>query len=118
MQVLNYIAQNQNLWKLQGDLNCLIEWSDKWLLRFNAAKCKAMHCGQTNPRTDCYMNQPDKIQTRSLDNTSVERDLGVYVTNKTLIHWKRYNAVNKACERTAKRVISRAIEAAEFEQHG
>ena len=73
---------------LQNDLNCLIEWSDRWLLRFNAAKCKVMHCGHSNPGTDYCMHQPDANQPTFLDKTSVEKDIGVYVTNtfKPTIH--------------------------------
>jgi len=30
---------------LQEDLTNLQNWSDKWLLQFNAEKCKVMHVG-------------------------------------------------------------------------
>jgi len=31
--------------RLQQDLEKLESWSDTWLLRFNAEKCKVMHVG-------------------------------------------------------------------------
>ena len=30
---------------LKEDLNRLMEWSNRWLLRFSAEKCKVMHIG-------------------------------------------------------------------------
>ena len=30
---------------LQDDLNKLVAWSDKWLLKFNPEKCKVLHIG-------------------------------------------------------------------------
>ncbi|XP_072023434.1 uncharacterized protein [Amphiura filiformis] len=33
---------------IQEDLNHLKDWSESWLLRFNASKCKCMHMGINN----------------------------------------------------------------------
>jgi hypothetical protein len=30
---------------LQNDINNLVHWSDKWLLKFNKSKCKHVHLG-------------------------------------------------------------------------
>jgi len=30
---------------LQQDLERLVQWSEKWLLKFNPSKCKVMHIG-------------------------------------------------------------------------
>lgn len=81
---------------LQNDLDLLMEWSDKWLLRFNTNKCKVMHCGPKNPRTDYEMTQHDTRQPAPLSKTTFEKDLGVYVTNtlKPSMHCKK--AANKA----------------------
>ena len=35
---------------LQNDIDRLDEWSDKWKLRFNVAKCKTMHIGYHNDK--------------------------------------------------------------------
>ena len=37
--------------KLQHDLDTLNKWSEEWLLKFNVAKCRVMHCGTQNPGT-------------------------------------------------------------------
>ena len=40
--------------ELQESLDQLIEWTDKWLLRFNNQKCHALHLGRNNPNYE-YM---------------------------------------------------------------
>ena len=42
---------------------------------FNVGKCKVMHLGRANMNTDYYMN------SRKLENTSMEKDLGVITTS-------------------------------------
>ena len=80
---------------LQDDLRTLDDWSQKWLLKFNADKCVVMHCGVTNPRANYTMKQTDGRE-RVLKETELERDLGVYVasTMKPTTHCQR--AANRA----------------------
>ena len=59
---------------LQRDLNKLEEWSRKWLLQFNKAKCSVVHFGHFNPIYPYCLN--DKI----LANSHEEKDLGVIVS--------------------------------------
>ena len=33
---------------LQADIDALVQWSERWLLPFNATKCKVMHLGHQN----------------------------------------------------------------------
>ena len=61
--------------KIQEHLEKLQEWSDTWLLRFNAGKCKTMHIGSGNPNCDYHMGET------TLDGTEEEKDLGVYITS-------------------------------------
>ena len=65
---------------LQHDLKKLEQWSDSWLLRFNASKCKIMHLGATNTKEDYYMRD-NHGQERKLEETVLEKDLGIYVSN-------------------------------------
>ena len=60
---------------IQQDLNSLQKWSDTWLLRFNATKCKSMHMGTTNKKRDYYLG--DQL----LPKTEEEKDLGVIITD-------------------------------------
>ena len=59
------------------DLERLVQWSEKWLLKFNPSKCKVMHVGH-NLSTSYIMR--DGNQTAELESTDKEKDLGIYVT--------------------------------------
>ena len=62
---------------LQRDLDRLGEWSKTWLLTFNPEKCKVMHIGHELPTVYTMKDGNKMIQ---LESTSVEKDLGVWVT--------------------------------------
>ena len=59
---------------LQQDLHTLEKWSDTWLLKFNASKCKCMHMGKDNPPRSYILN---RVEIQPEDE---EKDLGVYLT--------------------------------------
>ena len=63
--------------KLQNDLDSLCVWSDKWQLRFNASKYKVLHIRSANPH---YMYSMESIDgTAQLEETELEKDLGVHI---------------------------------------
>ena len=64
---------------LQSDLNKLMDWSSKWLLKFNTDKCKVMHCGHANATFDYAMND-DGGTSMILKKTDLERDLGIIIS--------------------------------------
>ena len=64
--------------KLQGDINSLLDWVDKWQMQFNAAKCKVLHVGKKNPRFRYTMGGLAPAG-RVLENTAEEKDIGVMV---------------------------------------
>ena len=59
---------------LQQDLNSLQCWSEKWLLRFNASKCKRMHMGNNNQGTEYNLGG------EVIPHGKEEKDLGVIIT--------------------------------------
>jgi len=61
---------------LQDDLNKLMSWSDKWLLKFNPEKCKVMHIGH-GLRTEYEMIEDG--ESHKLQSSQEERDLGIYI---------------------------------------
>jgi len=71
----------------------LENWSDKWLLRFSAAKCKVMHIGH-NTKTKYFLH--DNGLTTELEEVGEERDLGVLVSEDLKPSKQCVAAANKA----------------------
>jgi hypothetical protein len=61
--------------RLQAALDNLLKWSEKWGMRFNVQKCKVMHLGRTNIKSE-YSMAGSKLAV-----TSEEKDLGVLLTD-------------------------------------
>ena len=71
-KVYRRIATTEDVETLQRDMDRLSEWSRKWLLSFNVAKCKTMHIGHSNPRNTSRI---------TLEKSDLEKDLGVFVSS-------------------------------------
>ena len=68
--------------QLQTDLNNLVEWVDKWQMKFNAGKCHVLHLGHGNVNQNYYMKDQNSTDMQQLDSTQEEKDLGVLVDNE------------------------------------
>ena len=60
--------------QLQGDLNKLTEWSEKWQMLFNYWKCKCLHTGHGNE--DAQYAMGDTV----LNTTVKKKDLGLTIS--------------------------------------
>jgi hypothetical protein len=60
---------------LQSALNKLCDWTDKWGMQFNVAKCKVMKFGRNNP------NYEYEMRGQKLEEVDSERDIGVMVSS-------------------------------------
>ena len=69
------VSTPEKVERLQLDLQRLGEWSEKWQMPFNAAKCKVMHIGYRNPQSEYF------LQGKALESTDSEKDLGVVITS-------------------------------------
>ena len=74
-KVFSVVASQDDIKKLQEDLNNLCRWSTEWLMLFNVEKCKVMHIGYNNCHASYTMEQ------NTLDAVAEERDLGVIMQN-------------------------------------
>ena len=78
--------------RLQADLTRLQGWTRQWLLLFNASKCKVLRIGHNPPAATYTMDTIDG-QSRELEESACERDLGVLIDNKLkfsqkLMQWR------------------------------
>ena len=87
--------------QIQHDLETLEKWSDTWLLRFNASKCKCMHMGHENPAR-CYTLNGETIQA-----VDEEKDLGVYLSSDCKPSLQCTKAAGKAMQ--SLRIIKRTF---------
>ena len=72
-KVGNTINAPEDAQCLQTTLNRLVDWSNKWGMQFNFAKCKVLHLGRTNPRYDYTMGGTQVAKTEE------EKDIRVLV---------------------------------------
>ena len=73
-QAIKAVSDNK---LLQQSINDLVQWTEKWLLKFNNDKCKILHLGKNNPKYKYFIKQGD--QTTELLETVSEKDLGVFI---------------------------------------
>ena len=72
---LAMLIQNQeDAERFQQVIDRLCEWSDRWEMAFNVAKCKILHFGRKNPKFE-YGMRGEKIEE-----ATEEKDLGVWVS--------------------------------------
>jgi hypothetical protein len=69
---------------LQDDLDNMQEWSNKWLLRFHPEKCHVLKLGSKKSDAVYVMKgkRGGEDYTVKLEESEVEKDLGVFVDNK------------------------------------
>ena len=91
---------------LQDDLDTLVNWSKDWHMSFNHDKCKVMNICKNKSskpmvnevpiKSDYTMAVIGKDERYILDQTRVERDLGIQLSDD--LKWKTQviTAVNKA----------------------
>ena len=68
---------------LQKDLDSLQLWSDNWLLRFHPEKCQVLKLGYRKSEANYYMRgtRDGEDYNVMLQESEVERDLGVFIDN-------------------------------------
>jgi hypothetical protein len=76
---------------LQKDLDYLTGWELTWQLRFNVEKCKVMHLGGDKNNQFNY-----SLNHVRLDKTTLEKDLGVWMSNDLASSLHVLKAVSKA----------------------
>ena len=65
---------------IQEDIYSLQNWSDRWNLYFNVAKCHVMHVGVKNEKCDYTMKLENELKT--IESCEEEKDLGITFDSK------------------------------------
>eukprot|EP00794_Sanderia_malayensis_P014125 gene14125-15603_t len=73
-----------------SDLNAMVAWSDRWLLKFHPDKCKVLTVGNNGGGNKYY------IQDHELAPTDKEKDLGVVIDKELKFEHHIQDKVNKA----------------------
>ena len=89
-KVFRNIRSQDDMEKLQRDLDCMRRWSEKWLLFFHPKKCKFMRLGNYDERHNGYK------MSEQLDEVSSEKDIGVVIDNKLSFSDHLAEKINKA----------------------
>ena len=87
--------------ELQEDLDCIFNWSDTWQMKFQPTKCKVLSLGnrQENeiPKLYLYSRKEDgSLEKVQLEQTEVEKDIGVYVDQELNFKEQITSKTNKA----------------------
>ncbi len=85
--------QNQTS-AFQDDLSKLQAWSDTWKLRFNETKCTTLYLGKDN--TKHIYNMSTSNGPVNLDESEMEKDLGVQIDNPLKFDIHITDAIKKA----------------------
>ena len=107
-KVYRYIKSHEDCGNLQEDLNKLSQWSKSWLLSFNIDKCKRMHIGRGNPHYEYSMYDDQRKELVPLEETTKEKDLGVWITDDLKPSYQCSKAAEKGMR--ALRMIRRSFE--------
>ena len=92
-KIYSEIRNEDDSKNLQKGIDNLVEWSSRWLMKFNAKKCKILHLGKNNPNHEYFMTNGTEVN--KLDSTTCEKDLGVNVD--PLLSFD--NHINMACSK-------------------
>jgi hypothetical protein len=59
---------------LQGEVEKIVEWTRKWLMRLNENKCKVMYIGGERDKNIFTIESYDGSTRTNLNETTLERD--------------------------------------------
>ena len=88
-QLCSCVERQEDCHRLQEDINKLVNWSEKWPMRFNTEKCKVIHFGHNNKHQHYFMKDSKLSTTREM------KDLRVLITDNLKPSSQCAAAVNK-----------------------
>ena len=91
-KVYTVVNKEEEQHSLQNDINNLVHWSDKWLLKFNKSKYKHVHLGHAT-------NKKYNIGENEINQVTGEKDLGILIDDKLKFQQHINQQKNKASQR-------------------
>ena len=101
-KLIGIIRNHDDIRILQEDLDALGKWAKGWRMLFHPDKCKVMEISNSktsrNPRICLTMVKNDSSDRHTLAETTMERDLGVLITNNLKFDQQSKHAAAKATQ--------------------
>ena len=85
-KLISVLDEDYKCSMLQEDLNKISEWCKKWLILLNAQKCKVIHFGSKNKKTNYFLFNHKTNESDILEKSDVEKDLGIFFSSN--LKWK------------------------------
>jgi len=82
--------------RLQADLDTIVTWTEKWLLKLNAKKCKILTLGRADKRYPFTYRIQDGSNSQDLSSSLEEKDLGVLVDSDLKFDTHIYSKIKTA----------------------
>ena len=93
-KIYRVVRNDKDAEMLQGDINAIKKWAETWMMKFNVSKCKHMRISRNSANPDYFMGNENGPQR--LENITVEKDLGILITNNMKTVDQCTEAANKA----------------------
>ena len=98
-KLISTIKNRLDITQLQNDIDNLVKWSNDWQMTFNKEKCKYMvvkkgTLGISLNNIELVIN--DQSSSYVMENTKIERDLGIYISDDLKWKFQATQAANKA----------------------
>ena len=77
-KIYKRIYDNEDHISMQEDINRMLEWSEKWLLKFHPGKCHVVEISNTRVKNKFEY----KMENTVLEHVDEEKDLGVTIDNQ------------------------------------
>ena len=84
------VERHEDCHTMQEYINKLVNWSEKWLMRFNTEICKGLQFGHKNKQLTALFTKYPKLST-----TKEDKDLGALITNHLKPSSQCASAVNR-----------------------
>ena len=89
-KIIRIIEDESSVESLQRDFDSVTKWTKEWLMKLNSSKCKVIHFGNKNLRSEYSIDDLTTEQRIKLDVSECELDLGVLVSSD--LKWSKYVA--------------------------